>query len=381
MQKKYILFVSTMEAPWGGSEELWSRTALRLVEQGIPVIASVHGCPRLDRRIIDLSNAGVDVRPRPIKPSLIAAARYRVFGKAYIVREVEKALGRISPSLIIISEGGAFPPIELLEWCVAKRCPFAAVMQANFEDWWPMDEVASRYRKAFKMARRCFFVSNANRALAEKQLGYEFENAEVVRNPAVIKTEVPIHWPMAKGLRMACVGRLAPPQKGQDILLEALARQRWAGRNWHLTLYGDGPYREGLERLIRRLNLSDRVTLAGHVAAEQIWLENHVLVMPSRFEGMPLTIIEAMLCGRPVVATNVAGHSEVIVDGITGFMAEAATAQSLDMALERMWAHRDGLDKMGKAAVASVHKFAPVDPVVVFTEKIKKLADLASATR
>jgi Glycosyl transferases group 1 len=189
------------------------------------------------------------------------------------------------------------------------------------------------------------------------------------------------HHGTAKLEHQAAVRRLTPPQKGRDILLEALARQRWAGRNWHLTLYGDGSYREGLERLIRRLNLSHRVTLAGHVAAEQIWLENHVLVMPSRFEGMPLTIIEAMLCGRPVVATNVAGHSEVIVDGITGFMAEAATAQSLDMALERMWAHRDGLDKMGKAAAASVHKFAPVDPVGVFTEKIKKLADLASATR
>lgn len=57
--------------------------------------------------------------------------------------------------------------------------------------------------------------------------------------------------------------------------------------------------------------------------------------MPSRFEGLPLAMVEAMLCARPVVATDVAGHAEIIEDGVTGFLADAPTAGSMAAALER----------------------------------------------
>jgi Glycosyl transferases group 1 len=57
--------------------------------------------------------------------------------------------------------------------------------------------------------------------------------------------------------------------------------------------------------------------------------------MPSRYEGLPIVIVEAMLCERTVVATNVAGHSEVIEDGISGFLAHAPTVASVAKALER----------------------------------------------
>jgi glycosyltransferase involved in cell wall biosynthesis len=378
--RKHIAFVSTMAGdPWGGSEELWSRTAVRLVKQGIPVVASVHGWPQLDRRVGDLSNAGVDVRPRPIRHSLIASVRRRISRNSQIVTDVENAFRRISPALVVISEGGAFPPIELVELCVMKGLPFAAVMHANFDNWWPKDDVAARYRKALPLALRCFFVSEANRELEEKQLGYEFENAEIVRNPVNIELDAPLPWPMIAAnqeLRIACVGRLIPPQKGQDILLEALANRRWAERNWRLTVYGEGPHRNGLERLIRKLNLSGRIDMPGQVAVEQIWRENHVLVIPSRFEGLPLTIVEAMLCGRPVIATNVGGNSEMIEDAVTGFLAETASVESLDKALERLWIDRDRLQQMGKVAAANIREFMPVDPVGTFAEKLIQLAAL-----
>ena len=377
--RKTILFISTLGSPFGGCDELWTRTAARLAKQGVPVAASVHGSPQLDRRISELSRVGVDLRPRPIKPSLVALARRYRSGKSQITFDVEQSFGNLSPSLVVISEGTAFPPIDLVELCVARGWPFATVVHNSFEGWWPTDELAARYRKVLPSARRYFFVSEANRVLAEKQLGQAFDNAEIVRNPLTISIESPIPWPAGtseQDLRMAGVGRLTPDAKGQDILFEVLARQCWTERKWRLTLYGKGQGRDGLERLVESLKLRDRVSFGGHVPVENIWRDSHILVMPSRYEGMPLAIVEAMFSGRPVVATNVGGNSELIKDGLTGFLAEAPVAECFGRTLERMWVQRDRLQEMGKLAAVSIREIIPDDPVGIFAEKLRNIAGL-----
>jgi glycosyltransferase involved in cell wall biosynthesis len=261
--------------------------------------------------------------------------------------------------------------------CVARGWPFAIVAHGNFS--WPSDELAARYRKALPLARGYFFVSEANRVLAERQLGHSIDNAEIVRNPLTIENDFPMPWPVVTSdheLCMACVGRLDPHTKGQDILLDVLAASNWADRNWRLTFCGNGPNREVLERLVKSLKLQDRVSFAGHVAVEKVWRDNHLLVMPSRSEAMPLAVVEAMLSGRPVVATNVGGIPEIIKDGLTGFLAEAAVAQCFGRALERMWEQRDRLQEMGKLAAADIREFMPHDPVGIFAGKIRDMASL-----
>jgi glycosyltransferase involved in cell wall biosynthesis len=366
--------------PFGGSEELWTRTAALLAKQGMLVAASVHGWPQLDRRIRELAQAGVDLRPRPVKPSLIGRARRYMSGKAQMTFDIEQSFGNTSPSLVVISNGSVTSvEIELLEMCIARGWPFAILAHSNFSGWWPSDEMAVRYRKALPSARRFFFVSEANRSLAMKQFGYEIDNGEIVRNPVTIDVNSSIPWPtvaVEQELRMACVGNLFPTEKGQDILLEVLADPCWRERNWRLALYGNGRGRNVLERLVERLKLCDRVSFAGHVAGEKIWRENHILVMPSRYEGMPITIVEAMVCGRPIVATNVGGISELVEDGRTGFLAEAAAVECFSKAIERMWAQRDRLQDMGKLAAASIQEFLPHDPVEIFAEKLKAMASL-----
>jgi glycosyltransferase involved in cell wall biosynthesis len=372
-------------SPWGGSEELWTRTAVLLTQQGVSVAASIHGWPQLDRRITQLPRLGVDVQLRPYKPSLISYARRYMSGESQIAFDIRCSFGNASPDLVVISNGTVFSPIELVEMCIDRRWPFATIAHSNFPVW-PSDEMAARLRKALPLARRCFFVSEANLALAERQLGFNFNNAEIVRNPVVIEIDSPIPWPPHTSeyeLRMACVGNLYPTEKGQDILLDVLAKPCWTERNWRLTFYGNGPNRNVLERLVRRLKLGDRVSFGGYVAPETIWNENHILVMPSRYEGMPLAVVEAMFCGRPVVATNVGGNSEVIKDGITGFLAEAAAVETFGSTLERMWGQRDRLEEIGKLAAASIRRFIPNDPVGIFAEKLKSLAavkEIATST-
>ena len=222
-----------------------------------------------------------------------------------------------------------------------------------------------------------FSLAKANLQLAEKQIGGALPNSEVVRNPFNVNFNSSPVWPSLGDngeLRLACVGRLDLRAKGQDILLEALAGPAWMNRRWRLTLYGTGPMRHIIESLVHRLELVGRVHLAGYVSrVEDIWAENHVLVMPSRFEGLPLAMVEAMLCGRPVVATNVAGHSEIVEDGVSGFIADSPTVVSFAGALERLWQHRHDLKMMGEAAGKSIRDLVPVDPAKVFSERIQRL--------
>ena len=375
-----FVFISTMDSvPWGGSEELWSRAALKLVSKGFFVAASVVEWTPLDHRVQRLKDAGVIVSTRKQHPSLWqrGLAKLTRAQNGAVTISIRNLIGRLRPSIVVHSSGTAFPYPDFLEVCLSHEIPFVTIGQCNHEGWWLHDDVAARLRPAMLRARRCYFVSEANRRLAEKQLGCEMPNAEVIRNPFNVSYDAAPPWPslgQSEKIQFASVGRLHPPSKGQDLLFEALAMPHWRERAWQLRVYGDGPMRDTLGRFAQRLGIADRVNFALHVAdIEAIWAANHVLVMPSRFEGLPLTIIEAMLCARPVIATNVAGHSEVIEHGVTGFLAEAPTVKAMSDALEQFWTRRGEAESMGKAAANRVRQLVPRDPAQEFSENLEKL--------
>jgi glycosyltransferase involved in cell wall biosynthesis len=375
-----IAFVSTMGSNlWGGSEELWSLTALRLAVQGVPVSVSMSQWPSPPQIVTKLLQAGAHLQQRPSPRSVIVRAWRQLTreNRMAIVVDVERFLRTVRPALIVLSDGNVLPPVELMELCIENRWPFATLGHANYEHWWPTDDAAERLRRVLPIAVRCYFVSKSNQLLVEKHLGVALSNAEIVRNPFNVPFDAKPAWPtLEKGhdLRLACVGRLDPAVKGQDILLEALNDPLWGTRSWRLTMYGDGPSRKGLAALCERFGLRDHVVFEGHVSTvEQLWSQNHVLIMPSRREGLPLAIVEAMLCARPVVATSVGGIGEIVENGVTGFLADVPTVAGLRNALERMWAHRSDLEEMGKAASNSIRAIVPSDPISVFSRELQQL--------
>jgi len=117
-------------------------------------------------------------------------------------------------------------------------------------------------------------------------------------------------------LAVVTVGRLVE-QKGIDVLLRALPRV--CGIT--LTIIGDGPERLKLEQLAAELGVSDRLTFTGWIDGLQWELDSFdVFVLPSRFEGFPLAVVEAMLARLPVVASDVGSVSESVVPGVTGLL-------------------------------------------------------------
>jgi glycosyltransferase involved in cell wall biosynthesis len=128
-----------------------------------------------------------------------------------------------------------------------------------------------------------------------------------------------------------------------------------------------------MESLARLLGLTTRVTFAGHVGSvQEIWDTHHMIAQPSRNEGMPLSLVEALMCGRPALATDVAGHVELLTDGQNGFIAEAATVSHIGAALERAWSHRQNWEQMGRIAYDRIRSDIPQDPAGDFAAMILK---------
>ena len=132
------------------------------------------------------------------------------------------------------------------------------------------------------------------------------------------------------------VGRLAP-QKDPATLIRAIALLRDRGVEARLEIVGDGVLRPDLEGLVESLGLQDRVTFLGVRRDVSVLMAGFdVFALPSLWEGLPRTLIEAIAAGVPVVATAVNGVPEVVVDGETGLLVQARDIFGMARALQEV---------------------------------------------
>ena len=356
---------------------LWSQAALRIRAMRHEVMVSVHGLPVTPRPIVGLREAGMTVRERRMNFGRRAERlRHHLFSKIQKSLLVEplpsqdrRDLERFRPDLVCLSQGGTACALEWMEYCLRSRIPYIVVSQANAEWLWPHDAQAERLIRGHAGAVATCFVSKRNLLLFETQIGARLPNARVVWNPFQLCYDAVPSWPDAsEGWKLACVGRLSMT-KGQDLILQVLADPLWKDRPISVSFFGSGPIEHSLRRLACMLGVEDKVVFQGHVeSVESIWAGHHALLMPSRCEGLPLALVEAMLCGRPAIVTDVAGNTEVLVDERTGFVAAAPTRPLVAEAMERGWHRRAEWREMGQAAAASIRQQVPRDPVGEFVD-------------
>jgi colanic acid/amylovoran biosynthesis glycosyltransferase len=133
------------------------------------------------------------------------------------------------------------------------------------------------------------------------------------------------------GHELLFVGRLAEV-KGVAVLLEALAEVAKVHPDVHLTLVGDGPERDRFEQLVGQRGIDDLVTFAGYRSQGEVarhLAETDVFVLPSFAEGVPVTLMEALGAAVPVVATQVGGVSELVDQGVNGFVVRPGDPEPL----------------------------------------------------
>ena len=163
--------------------------------------------------------------------------------------------------------------------------------------------------------------------------------------------------PIPSTPRLVSVGRLTE-QKGQAVLIQAAARLRDRGFTFELVIVGDGPMRGNLQRLIEQHGLEASVKLTGLLSNQGVrdeLLAARALIMPSFAEGLPVAFFESLALGRPVVTTYIAGHPELIQEGVNGWLVPAGAVEPLaDAMAEVLKVEPAALERMGQAGARRV---------------------------
>lgn len=355
-----IAFISIVKDPWGGSEELWAQAASAAMKQGHEVLISAYDRGELSPRFRALEEMGATLFLRrgyikpgtPLYPRVARKAWHFILNKLF---NPFADLMRKDPDIVVYT-GSCYSikdDPQLMELLKRKRTPLIINTQVNLEYTRPInDSESSIIREAYAFASLVTFVSERNAAVARRHLLYDIPNARIVRNPVNLKSFSLIDYPRLDGkVRFAMVANLLVNHKGHDILFDVLRSAKWMSRDWELSVYGSGDDEQYIRQLCRFFHLEEKVRIMGRAEdIRAVWTAHHMLLMPSLCEGIPLAVVEAMLCGRPVLATDTGGHMEWIDEGVEGFIAEGANVYSLDQALERAWASRNDWPQMGMRA-------------------------------
>ncbi len=301
------------------------------------------------------------LRPGWIPPDPSAFTKYSYLAKNYLRKKLISPLKKLFAQKpdIVIYNGTCYSIAqekELLNYILEKKSKFFIIGHLNHEQVRGINDAeAKKILQAYQLSEKVFFVSKRNLETAKRHLCADILNAVIIRNPVNLSSTTPLPFPSTEAtIHFACVGNLITMHKGQDKLIETFSK--WNKKNWVLNIYGQGPDKSYLQDLVRYLYLDQQVIFHGSVrnVRVEVWEKNHVLFMPSHMEGMPLAVVEAMLCGRVCIATNVGGISEWITDGETGFIADASTIYSLSKTLEKAWEVKNKWPEIG----ADAHKAA-----------------------
>ncbi len=184
----------------------------------------------------------------------------------------------------------------------------------------------------------------------------------VIPNPAVPLAQPTPEFPAprATGTRcVLCLGRLSR-EKGFDLLIRAFAQVAVQHGQWTLQIVGDGEQRSTLEDLIGELGLRGRVQLPGW--SEQpggLLQQADLFVLPSRYEGFPNVLLEAMASGLPVISFACdSGPSEIIRHDLDGLLIPPQDITALAAALDRLMSDATARERLGRRAVEVVARFA-----------------------
>lgn len=345
-----IAFVSTLKgSPWGGSEELWCGACDRALKRGHQTIVSRYEWDVVPEKLAALGRAGATLQFRPRRPGKIA----RLFPRPKWLREIES----FDPDVLCLSQGGAYETAghrsarPLIKWLARCRTSLVNVIQFNTADTSLGSAAAVHARWLYGRATVNAFVAQENADEASRRLAMPIPRVRVVVNPVNLTDTTPLAWPAAQAVRFAAVARLDARTKGQDVLLEVLAGPAWKSRDWTLDFFGEGPDDARYRRFVREHGLESRVRFMGHTSdVRAIWTDHHALLLPSRAEGTPLAMQEAMILGRPCLVCDVGGCAGWVTDGVEGVIAPECTSELVGAAMERLWNAREHWPAMGLAA-------------------------------
>lgn len=266
---------------------------------------------------------------------------------------------RRNPADVIFCAGNTYTIVcAAMKLLLGRRCPPVLVKISNdlVRSDFPMP-VQALYRVWLRLQGRLLerFVALADPMVPQliAELGVFAARVTAIPDPALREEEIAAQPapppPLSEGRRFLAVARLNR-QKNLPLLLEAFAAI--AQGEDRLTIAGEGPERQRIERRIAELGLTSRVTMAGHVTDVRALLDGaHALVLSSDYEGVPAAVTEALAAGRPIAATDCCASMRWLLrDGAFGALAPVGDAPALANAME----HAASMD----APHSEMHRFS-----------------------
>ena len=238
-------------------------------------------------------------------------------------------------------------------WNLFFRLPYIVSLRGGDVPGFRPYDFARQHRLLAPLLRRVWHRAATVVANSEglRQLGQIFEPripVRVIPNGVDLEKFKPVsqRWDPP---RLLFVGRVVY-QKGLDLLLKALAGLR--DSPWELEIVGDGPRVERLKEQVAQLHLEKKVSFAGWLSRDglpQAYQRANLFVYPSRHEGMPNAVLEAMASGLPVLATRIAGNEDLVSEE-TGVLVPPEDVQALGAALASLISNASLRQQMGAAA-------------------------------
>ena len=373
---KKILF-TTENVSFGGSELLWTKVVVELSKFNFSIAVCVDAKLKLPKEIILLqeenkikvifdSNSTISVWKRLLNRFIPCSLRFKPTDNRL------DFILNFKPDLIVMNQGFNFNAVPLMLFAQKNNFNYVTISHAVNESLWPNSKLRENMKLGFVNSLKNYFVSQDNLAVTQNQLGYFLKNAKVIRNPFNLPYSINLEFPQSNDFSLACVGRYDFYAKGQDVLLQTLSSEKWKSRNLYINFYGEGSDVENLVDLVKMYQIKN-VIINSHTATEEIWKKNQGLILTSRFEGLPIVIVEAMLSRRFVIVTNVSGNKELVIDNVTGFMASAPRPEYIDEALERAWKNRESWKKIGEKARQEIVTHIPENPALDFANELQTI--------
>jgi glycosyltransferase involved in cell wall biosynthesis len=342
---KPVLFFSVMNgSAWGGSEELWYRAALYSAGSNNKTAIVCFDWPDKRNRLQKLKDAGCRVYTLKSGRSVFAQFRNLIQLRSIPFEEYE---------IQVISQGGWKDVVHTPFAHLYKRLTNYVLLYHNYDTGTVLSPGKTTLLRNWVEKARCNAADSAKIfSTIEKDLKIKIPRAEVWVNPI---TFLPAAQPSAYPINNTCIwvmlAALDLHRKAQDVLIHALAADKWKKRNWQLHLYGNGADQKKLEILIGQLQLNHKVFLKGHTHDVKAVLEQcNWLFQCTHKDAMPISVVEAMAVGRPCLVSNIGDMAKWINDGESGYVCTSVTASVIDEQLENIWQNKERWKQMGEAA-------------------------------
>jgi len=333
MEKVRLLIIAPSMR--GGGAERFITILLKYIDRAsfVPVLALIQ---KEGPRLVDL--------PADVKVVDLNAGRVR-----YAILKLIKLIYCERPAIILATLGHVNLALLLCRFLTPAGVKIIIretnIPSVNLQNSLYPCLFSFMYRVLYGRADKIVCQSKDMRKDLIERFGVSRDKTVVINNPVdvdVVRMRSRGGRPILEQRRgnLLAIGKLKY-QKGFDLLIEAMLHVK--KKEVHLTILGEGPEMENLKKLKSDLGLSNQITLKGFVQNPYPYMaQADLVVLPSRFEGFPNVLLEAMACGKPIVAFGCPGDlNEIIKEGINGFKIDPgdikAFAEGIENALQKKW--------------------------------------------